>query len=149
MSDTITYTLTADELCLALWHTRRSLKAMIGRTVLLLLIGLPFLIGLFFGYRDSASLLCGTVLPLLAVLMWVLPWVDFRREANAIAQKHTPITITFTEDTLSVENETVAWQNATFRCVKDLVLWEVCSQWIAIPRRTVTDAVWDRLTKKI
>ena len=89
MSDTITYTLTAEELFTALWHTRRSTKRLVAQTVLLLLIGLPCLVGLCIGYRDSATWLCGIVLPLLAVLQWVLPWVEFRREATALAKKET------------------------------------------------------------
>ena len=146
MSDTVTYVLNAEELFTALWHTRRSTKRLVAQTVLLLLIGLPCLVGLCIGYRDSAAWLCGIVLPLLAVLQWVLPWIEFRHEANTIFQKHTPVTIIFTNDTLSVQDETVAWQNATLRRVKDMVLWNVCSQWIAIPRRAVSEDVWKRLT---
>ncbi len=148
MSDTVTYILTAEELFTALWHTRRSAKRLAVQTVLLLVIGLPCLVGLFLGFRGSAEWLCGTVLPLLALLQWVLPWLSFRREAKALAALHTEITLTFTEDTLSVKEETMAWQNATLRRVKDLVLWDVCSQVIAVPRRAVNDTVWQKLTEQ-
>ena len=146
MSDTVTYVLGAEDLFTALWHTHRSTKRLVAQTVLLLLIGLPCLVGLFFGYRDGAAWLCGVVLPLLAVLQWVLPWAQFRREASALAAKETAITLLFTEDTISVQNETVAWKNAVLRRVKDLILWDVCGQGIVIPRRAVSDAVWQRLT---
>ncbi len=145
MSDTVTYVLCEKELFMALWNTRRSTKRIAAQTVLLLIIGLPCLVGLFFGYRDGASWLCGTVLPLLAVLQWVLPWAQFRSEARELAAKETEITLIFTEDTLSVQDETVAWQNAVLRRVNDLVLWDVCGQWIAIPRRAVSDTLWQRL----
>ncbi len=145
MSDTVTYVLTAEELFTALWHTRRSVKRLAVQTALLLLIGLPCLAGLFLGYRDGAAWLCGIVLPLLAVLQWVLPWVEFRREATLLAQKKTEITLVLCEDTIAVEHETVALQNAVLRRVKELVLWDVCGQCIVIPRRAVSDAVWQRL----
>ncbi len=148
MSDTVTYVLTAAELFTALWHTRRSTNRLAAQTVLLLLIGLPCLIGLFFGYRDGATWLCGIVLPLLAVLQWALPWAQFRGEAKELAAKETEITLVFTEETLSVQNETVAWKNAALRRVNDLVLWDVCGQWVAIPRRAVSDTVWGRLTAR-
>lgn len=148
MSDTVSYILTAEELFTALWHTRRSTKRLAVQTVLLLVIGLPCLVGLCLGYRGSAEWLCGTVLPLLALLQWVLPWLSFRREAKELAAQNTEITLTFTEETLSVKEETVAWPNATLRHVKDLVLWDVCSQVIAIPRRAVNDTVWQKLTEQ-
>ena len=147
MSDTVTYVLNAAELFAALWHTRRSTKRLVAQTVLLLLVGLPCLVGLFLGYRDSATWLCGIVLPLLAVLQWVVPWVEFRREAKELAKKETAITLVFTEETLSVNEQTVAWENATRRRVGDMVLWNVCSQWIAIPRRAVNDVVWQTLVE--
>lgn len=147
MSDTVTYVLNAEELFTALWHTRRSTKRLVAQTVLLLLIGLPCLVGLCIGYRDSAAWLCGIVLPLLAVLQWVLPWVEFRREATALAKKEIAITLVFTDETLSVNEQTVAWPNAVLRAAGDVVLWNVCSQWIAIPRRAVSDAVWQALSE--
>lgn len=148
MSDTFTYTLTKEELFSALWHTRRSTARLIGQTVLLLVVGLPALVGLFVGFRDAATFLCGIALPLLAVLQWVLPAVAFRREAAQIAAQNTAITLMFDENTLSVADQTVALVNAELRRVKDLLLWRVAGQWIAIPRRAVSPAAWDVLAKE-
>lgn len=148
MSDTVTYTLTEKEIFTALWHTRRSYGRLIAQTVLLLVIGLPALVGMLRGMRDGATVLCGTVLPLLAVLQWVWPWLEFRREARAIASKNTPLTLTFTDETVMVESETVAWQNAEFRRVGTCVLWRVDRQWIVIPRRAVSDDVWMKMTEE-
>lgn len=148
MSDTVTYTLTKEELFAALWHTRRSTARLIGQTVLLLLIGLPALVGLFFGHRDAASWLCGIALPLLAVLQWVLPLVSFRREAAQMAAQNTAITLVFGDDTLAVGEETVRQENAELRRVKDLILWRVAGQWIAIPRRAVSVTAWEALAKE-
>ncbi|MBE6757669.1 MAG: hypothetical protein E7552_03870 [Ruminococcaceae bacterium] len=148
MSDTVTYTLTEAELFSALWHTRRSNGRLIVQTVLLLVLGVPALVGVLGGKRDAATLLCGTVLPLLAVLQWVWPWAEFRREARMSAAQNTPLTLTFTAETLTVANETVAWQNAVLRRVNDCVLWRVDGQWIVIPRRAVSDALWETLLKE-
>lgn len=148
MSDTVTYTLTEEEVFCALWHTRRSNGRLLVQTVLLLVLGLPALVGLFYGKRDAASMLCGTVLPLLAVLQWVWPLVEFRREARTLASKKTPLTLTFTAEHITVENESVAWQNATFRRVKDCVLWQVNGQWIVIPHRVVSEEQWMKLTEE-
>ena len=148
MSDTITYVLTKEELFSALWHTRRSNGRLLLQTVALAALGLPPLIGLFFGFRDAAAVLMGVALPLLAVLQWVLPAVSFWREAASLAEKKTVLTIVFNNDALTVENYTVALQNATLRCVKELVLWQVDTQWIAIPRRVLSEEMWQRLLEK-
>ncbi len=148
MSDTVTYTLTEEEIFTALWHTRRTNGRLIAQTVLLSIIGLPALVGLCCGMHDAATVLCGTVLPLLAVLQWVWPWLEFRREARVMASKRTPLTLTFTDETVTVENETVAWQNAEFRRVGACVLWRVDRQWIVIPRRAVSEEQWIRLSEE-
>ena len=131
-----------------MWHTRRHTGRLIAQTVLLLAIGLPSLVGCFCGMRDAATVLCGTVLPLLALLQWLWPFWEFRREAAEMAAKNTPITLAFTADTITVVAETVALQNATFRRVKDTVLWRVNSQWIVIPRRAVGEELWNTLTEE-
>ncbi len=148
MSDTVTYTLTKNEIFTALWHTRRSNGRLITQTVLLLMLGIPALVGIFCGMHDGATVLCGTVFPLLAVIQWVWPWLEFRREAQVLAANNTPLTLTFTDDALTVEGETVAWQNAEFRRVKDVVLWKVNGQWIVIPRRAVSDGAWTKMTEE-
>lgn len=148
MSDTVTYTLTEQEIFTALWHTRRSSGRLITQTALLLILGIPALVGILCGMHDGATVLCGTVLPLLAVLQWVWPWLEFHREARELAKKNTPLTLTFTEETIAVENETIAWQNAELRRKKDLVLWKVNRQWIVIPRRAVGDTCWQKLCEE-
>lgn len=145
MSDTVTYVLTRAELFAALWHTRRSTKRLAVQTVLLAVLGVPCLVGLFFGYRDAPAWLCGTVLPLLAVLQWVLPWAAFRKEAGVLATAQTTLTVTISDTTLAVENETVFLQNAVLHCVGDLVLWQVAGQWIVIPHRAVSEQQWRAL----
>lgn len=148
MSDTVTYTLTEQEVFAALWHTRRSTTRLVVQTVILAMLGGVALVGLFRGMRDSATVLCGTVLPLLAILQWLWPFLEFRREARTVAEKHTALTIVFNNETLTVENETVAWQNAELRRQKDLVLWKVNRQWIVIPRRAVGDVWWQKLCEE-
>ncbi len=148
MSETITYVLTKEELFCALWHTRRSNGRLLVQTAALSALGVPALIGLFFGFCDAPSVLMGVVLPLLAVLQWVLPAVAFQREAVALAEKKTAITIVFNQATLTVENHTVSLQNATLRRVKELLLWRVDDQWIAIPRRVLSEDVWQQLLKE-
>ncbi len=148
MSDTVTYILDENEVFCALWHTRRSNTRLIAQTVLLLVLGLPSLIALCCGKADAVTVLCGTVLPLLAVVQWVWPLVEFRREARAIATQKTPITLSFTEESIAVENHTIAWQNAAFRRVKTCVLWQVDRQWIVIPRRAVSDDWWQKIEEE-
>ena len=87
MSDTVTYVLNEQEIFTALWHTRRSTTRLVVQTVLLLIIGLASLIALLRGIRDGATVLCGTVLPLLAILQWLWPFWEFRREARQLAEK--------------------------------------------------------------
>ena len=144
MSDTVTYTLTEQEVFAALWHTRRSTTRLVVQTVILAVLGGVALVGLFRGMQDGATVLCGTVLPLLAILQWLWPFLEFRREARTVAEKHTALTIVFNNETLTVENETVAWQNAELRRQKDLVLWKVNRQWIVIPRRAVAEEWWSK-----
>ena len=148
MSDTVTYVLNEQEIFTALWHTRRSTTRLVVQTVLLLIIGLASLIALLRGIRDGATVLCGTVLPLLAILQWLWPFWEFRREAHQLAGKKTAITLVFNHEALAVENETVAWQNAQLRRVKECVLWKVNRQWIVIPHRAVADAWWNKLCEE-
>lgn len=145
MSD-ITYTLTKDELYRGLWKSRRSVPRLVLTSAVLLLLGVPSLVGACLGKGDSGTWLLGVALPILAALQWVLPAVMFRREAAQLAAEGKAITITLGENFLSASGVTVPFQNLYLEQAGDLLVWRVDkTQSLLIPRRVLTTEQWQTL----
>lgn len=146
MSDTVTYTLTFEEIQSGLWKTRRPLSKIVPQTVLLLVLGLPSLWYAITKGGDAGSLLLGIALPLLAAAVWVIPAVSFQKEAKKLAEQGLSVTLTLSETALLCGDVTVPLSGAVILKEKDLLIWKVDRDWsIFIPRRVLGDAAWAHL----
>lgn len=145
MSD-ITYTLTKEELYRGLWRARRPLPRLILTSAVLLLLGVPSLVGACLGKGDSGIWLLGVALPILAALQWILPALMFRREAATLAAEAKAITLTLGEETLAAGGVTVPLQHLCLEQAGELLIWRVDkTQSVLIPRRVLTEAQWQTL----
>lgn len=146
MSDTVTYTLTEQELRTALWKSRRYLPRMAVQSAVLLLLGVVAIINVCLGKGDNAQWLVAVLLPVGAALVWVLPAVSFRREAAALAAAAVPVTLTVSEEAIAAGGVSQPFENAYLEPAGDLLLWRPDkTQLVVIPRRALPEEMWKRL----
>lgn len=143
MSDTFTYSPTAAELRRVMWRTRRPLWRLITETVLLLLLGVPALVAVCTGSRESGTLLIGVTFPLLAAAVWLVPFLSFRREAAELAARPLTVQLTVSEDAIAAGGASSPLTEADLRRCGDLLIWQAGrGQAIVIPQRAVSEAAW-------
>ena len=143
MSDTNTYTysLTEKELFSALWAVRRraSLARLIVQTVLLFAVG-----GLLLFDR---RFLLGGALALLGIVQWAAPAAAFWLEAKTQVQAGTKITLTLSENAVGGRDWSVPLSEGALTRKGDLLLISADKdQTVALPRRVLPEAEWERLT---
>ena len=153
MFEEFVYTLTEPELYAAIRRTRRQAGPvrLTVQTVLLAALAIGFGVD-FVWRREGGSALLAFVMALLAAAQWVVPAVLFRREARALAAEGRPLHLRVSADEIAVDALPPQPLSAcTFRRAADeLLLWTVDrNQAVAIPRRAVSDAVWQRLSALI
>lgn len=151
MCEEVTYTLTEAELYAAIRRTRRRAGTVRLAVQTVLLAGLSAVFAVDFARNTGGgSLLLAVVMATLAVGQWVFPALAFRREAKALAAENTPIRLCVSDESLTVGGDGGVSQPllaCALEVVSDtLLLWRVDrSQAVAIPRRAVSDAAWERL----
>lgn len=149
MFEEFAYALTEPELYAAIRRTRRQAGPvrLTVQTVLLAALAIGF--GADFVWRrEGGSALLALVMAALAAAQWVVPAVLFRREARALAAEGCPLHLKVSADEIAVDALPAQPLAAcTFHEAADgLLLWTVDrNQAVAIPRRAVSDAVWQRL----
>lgn len=148
MFEEFSYTLTEPELYAALRRTQRQAGPvrLVIQTVLLGLLAVGFFVDAV-RRLQGGSVLLAVVMAALAVAQWLVPAWVFRREARQLAASPHTIHLRVSEDALAVEaEEPQPLADCTLRQADDLLLWTVDrNQAVAIPRRAVSPAVWDRL----
>ncbi len=153
MFEEFAYALTESELYAAIRRTRRQAGAvrLTVQTVLLAALAVGF--GADFVWRrEGGSALLALVMAALAAAQWVVPAVLFRREARALAAEGRPLRLKVSADEIAVDAlPPQPLAACTFRPAADgLLLWTVDrNQAVAIPRRAVSDAVWQRLCELV
>lgn len=153
MCENVTYTLTEEELYTAIRRTRRRAGTvrLVVQSVLLAGLSVVFAVD-FARHTGGGSLFLAIVMAILAVGQWVFPALAFRREAKALAAEGVSIRLSVTDESLTVGDGVTQPLSA---CVLEfasetLLLWRVDrSQAVAIPRRVVSDAVWECLSAHI
>lgn len=153
MFEEFAYTLTEPELYAAIRRTRRQAGPvrLTVQTVLLAALAIGFGAD-FIRRHEGGSALLALVMAALAAAQWVVPAVLFRREARALAADGRPLHLRVSAEEIAVDALPPQSLSAChFReAADDLLLWSVDrNQAVAIPRRAVSDAVWERLTAQI
>ena len=149
MCENVTYTLTEEELYMAIRRTRRRAGTvrLVVQTVLLAGLSVAFAVD-FLRHVQGGSLFLAVVMATLAVGQWVFPALAFRREAKALAAEGVSIRLCVTDEELTVgDGVSQPFSECVLECASDvMILWRVDrSQAVAIPCRAVSNAAWECL----